>query len=163
MNRRFISIRSKLLLLLGYFLFGLTVVVILEFYFENVQQNMEVQYRRLLEQRTHSQNILYLVTSLQNNLYEVIYRDNVELQAAMLAKNEDLLTEFEDYIVTSQQTELDQDYYFLLENQSTLLKLRGDVFRVVSLIRNGEKKQAIQLLTQHIEPDIFHIKSFQIN
>ena len=163
MSQRFISIRSKLLLLLFCFLFGLISIISVDFYFDKARQNMDTQYKELLVQSDHVDRILQLVNIMQSNLYKVIYQDNVVLQSRILADNEDLLFEFEELTTVSQQAELDEDYFFLRENETALLNLRANIFRAVALMRTGEKKQSIQLLTQNIEPGVFHIKTYVEN
>ena len=163
MSQRFISIRSKLLFLLCCFLFGLISIISVDFYFDKVRQNMDTQYKELLVQSDHVDRILQLVNTMQSNLYKVIYQDNVVLQSRILADNEDLLFEFEELTTVSQQAELDEDYFFLRENETALLNLRANIFRAVALIRIGEQKQSIQLLTQNIEPGVSHIKTYVEN
>ena len=160
MNQRFISIRIKLLFMLGCFLFGLLSVISLDFYFDGLRQGMELQHQELLAQGAHADKILSVVNRMQINLYKVVYQNKVELQSKILVGNENLLSEFEEFRMASQQAELDEDYFFLLENETALLRLRANIFRVVALLRAGEQKHAIQVIVQKVDPGVFHIKTF---
>lgn len=160
MNQRFISIRIKLLFMLGCFLFGLLSVISLDFYFDGLRQGMELQHQELLAQGAHADKILSVVNRMQINLYKVVYQNKVELQSKILVGNENLLSEFEEFRMASQQAELDEDYFFLLENETALLRLRANIFRVVALLRAGEQKHAMQVIVQKVDPGVFHIKTF---
>ena len=162
-GRRFISIRGKLLLILACFLIGLVSVISLDFYFDQVRQDMDRQVVELLAQSDRADRILNLVNVMQNNLYRVVYQDEVAFQSRILAENEDLLAEFEQFAAASQRAQLDEDYYFLRENETALLNLRAYIFRVVALVRTGEHNQAIQLMVQHVEPGVLHMRTFVEN
>ena len=160
MKRRFVSIRSKLLILIGCFLFSLIVMMSSNFYFDTVRQAMDIQHEELLARRDRADRILQLVNIMQNNLYKVVYQGSVALQSKILVENEDLLIEFEEFTTASQQTDLDEDYFFLRENETALLHLRAVIFKVVSLMQAGEQQQARQLMVQNVEPGVLHIKTY---
>ena len=154
MKRRFISIRSKFLLLLGYFLVGLIAVIFVDAWFDNAHERMDLRYQGLLQQNEYAYRIQHLVEATHSDLYRLVYQGDAEAQSRILVNNEDLLAGFEVFSTTSQEYGFHEDAFIVPENETILQKLRADIFRLDALLQSGEQDQAVHLLVHDIEPGV---------
>ncbi|MBL4889734.1 MAG: PAS domain S-box protein [Candidatus Lindowbacteria bacterium] len=77
-------------------------------------------------------------------LDKILFQDRQDLISPLLVQNENLLALFSKFKGNAELLGFDNDYFFALENEPTLLEIRTDFYRCISLYRKGKITEARQ-------------------
>lgn len=116
--------------------------------------NKRLNYLHL--SRSHADHLHSLVEENIILLIQIIFQKKMHLSGQLLAKNENILNEFEAFRNDANRGNLDDDFHFAVENEPLILSLRRDFYDIVASARKGKQQQSedafLFLLDHRLKP-----------
>ncbi len=159
MKRSFVSIKTKLNFLMVYFVMGMFMFGASTLFVESRLAIYQQDLKNLVKLKQSSDILFQTLLESVHSLNKILYRGEDDLIPLLLAKNEDVLHIFESFKEDARQFN-SNDYYFALENDPVMSKIRNDFYRCISFYRKGRFDEAKRIESKELEPRLKNVFSF---
>jgi len=160
MEKSFVSIKTKLNTLIAFAIAGMFVFGVSTLFVESRLATYQQDFKNLTTLKQNSDKLLRVLFESIHLLDKILYGGKVDLIPLLLVKNEDVLSIFESFKENARQYNISDDYYFAVENDPVLAKIRRDFYRCVSSLRKGDIDEAKRIRSRELEPRLNTIISF---
>ena len=160
------TVRAKGLITLFILISGLAVLVWAILSSAQKQNDFHNQLHHLQHSRNQLDSLNTLIQENISLLTQVVFQQKLTVASELLAKNENIISQFESFRSDARERGLEEDYNFAIENESLVLSLRNDFYTIVINARAKKldlaQDQFFVLVDHRIRPILGFIRNAEI-